>query len=216
MSFSVDFSGKWLAALLPSLPKAPPQAADRCWKWLPSRLLAAAPTGAIPPGRTPASARSPGIPPYVAVPHASSVGLRPGYFGGSYLGTKTNPLEGDADPSAGHFKVRNLHLAAGITLGRSMLMPMTLDPVAKKSRSADGRPARWHAVLLGWGVRAVFKGVAAGRSGAVASYRAVSMARWKWFLTSAFSPCSARYRTWSVILGSLMSASHKSTALVTS
>lgn len=62
--------------------------------------------------------RTPGIPPYVAVPHASSVGLRPGYFGGSYLGSKTNPFEVDADPGAGNFKVRNLHLADGITLGR--------------------------------------------------------------------------------------------------
>lgn len=119
--------------------------------------------------------------------------------------SQRRPLQGAQSPSRRRDHPGAIHL-----------MPMTLDPVAKKSRSADGRPARWHAVLLGWGVRAVFKGVAAGRSGAVASYRAVSMARWKWFLTSAFSPCSARYRTWSVILGSLMSASHKSTALVTS
>jgi len=62
--------------------------------------------------------RKAGIPPYVALPYASSVGLRPGYFGGSYLGAKTNPFEVDGDPSAADFKVRNLHLADGVPLGR--------------------------------------------------------------------------------------------------
>ena len=63
-------------------------------------------------------ARKPGVPPYVAVPYASSVGLRPGYFGGSYLGAKTNPFETDGDPAAKDFKVRNLSLSGDVTLAR--------------------------------------------------------------------------------------------------
>ena len=62
--------------------------------------------------------RKPGIPPYIAVPHASSVGLRPGYFGGSYLGSRTNPFEVEGDPSARDFRVRDLHLTDGVSLGR--------------------------------------------------------------------------------------------------
>lgn len=62
--------------------------------------------------------RKPGIPPYVAVPHAASVGLRPGYFGGNYLGARTNPFEVDADPNSKDFRVRDLALGSGVSLGR--------------------------------------------------------------------------------------------------
>ena len=63
-------------------------------------------------------ARKQGIPPYISVPYASSVGLRPGYFGGNYLGARTNPFETDGDPNAANFQVRNLLLTDGMPLGR--------------------------------------------------------------------------------------------------
>jgi len=62
--------------------------------------------------------RQPGMPAYVAVPYASSVGLRPGYFGGSYLGAQWNPFETDGDPAAAGFQVRNLAAPVGFSLGR--------------------------------------------------------------------------------------------------
>src|SRR5687768_3428887 len=37
-------------------------------------------------------ARRPGMPGYVAVPHAASIGLVPGYFGGHMLGAQHNPF----------------------------------------------------------------------------------------------------------------------------
>src|SRR5437870_1521406 len=37
--------------------------------------------------------RRPGMPAYAAVPIASSIGLRPGYFGANYLGMGHNPFE---------------------------------------------------------------------------------------------------------------------------
>ena len=53
-------------------------------------------------------ARQTGMPPYAAVPYASSIGLRPGYFGGNYLGPEHNPFETEGDPNASNFQVQNL------------------------------------------------------------------------------------------------------------
>lgn len=85
------------------------------------------PNGSNTPGRSPGvgaiagqlcGPRREGMPAYVAVPYASSVGLRPGYFGGSYLGAQANPFETDGDPNAASFEVRNLLLPQGLTVGR--------------------------------------------------------------------------------------------------
>jgi hypothetical protein len=93
------------------------------------RMLTGRPgaTGANTMGRYPSigsiatkvtGARRPGMPPYVAVPHASSVGIRPGYFGANYLGQPHDPFETEGDPNAREFKVRNLQLAQGLTVDR--------------------------------------------------------------------------------------------------
>jgi hypothetical protein len=63
-------------------------------------------------------ARRPGMPGYVSVPVASSIGLRPGYFGGHLLGSQYNPFETGGDPNAANFQVHNLNLAQGLTLDR--------------------------------------------------------------------------------------------------
>lgn len=65
-----------------------------------------------------AGARRPGLPAYVSVPHASSVGLRPGYFGGNYLGRHLDPFETEGDPNRADFQVRNLRLPGGLTVER--------------------------------------------------------------------------------------------------
>ena len=62
--------------------------------------------------------RQPGIPAQVAVPYASSIGLRPGYFGGHYLGNEHNPFETDGDPNTPGFGVQNLKLPNGLTVDR--------------------------------------------------------------------------------------------------
>jgi hypothetical protein len=62
--------------------------------------------------------RVPGMPPHVAVPYASSIGLRPGYFAGHYLGTQHDPFETGGDPNADNFRVENLSLGAGMTVQR--------------------------------------------------------------------------------------------------
>src|SRR5205807_5181864 len=57
----------------------------------------------------------PGIPPYVGVPYAMSIGLRPGYFGANYLGVPHNPFETSGDPNQPNFQVNNLQLTGGLT-----------------------------------------------------------------------------------------------------
>ncbi len=58
------------------------------------------------------------LPAYVAVPHAASIGLSPGYFGGHLLGAHHNPFQPGGDPNAPTFSVQNLNLAGGLTLER--------------------------------------------------------------------------------------------------
>jgi hypothetical protein len=62
--------------------------------------------------------RQPGMPANVAIPHAMSIGLRPGYFGGNYLGPQENPFETEGDPNNPKFQVKNLGLATQLTLDR--------------------------------------------------------------------------------------------------
>jgi hypothetical protein len=62
--------------------------------------------------------RQAGMPANVAIPHAMSIGLRPGYFGGNFLGPQENPFETEGDPNNDKFQVKNLGLATQLTLQR--------------------------------------------------------------------------------------------------
>jgi hypothetical protein len=64
------------------------------------------------------SDRPSSLPPYVSVPIASSIGLRPGYFGGNLLGAHLDPFETGGDPNNANFKVQNLDLVKGLTVDR--------------------------------------------------------------------------------------------------
>ncbi|HZY87385.1 MAG TPA: DUF1501 domain-containing protein [Gemmataceae bacterium] len=60
----------------------------------------------------------PGLPAYVAVPIAASVGLVPGYNSGAYLGTSYNPFQTGGDPNSPNFSVQNLKLPGGVTVAQ--------------------------------------------------------------------------------------------------
>lgn len=62
--------------------------------------------------------RHPRMPEYVGIPYGMSVGLRPGYFGGNYLGVQHNPFETNGDPNAANFQVQNVSLAGQLTIDR--------------------------------------------------------------------------------------------------
>jgi hypothetical protein len=62
--------------------------------------------------------RREGMPAYVGVPYAMSIGLRPGYFGANYLGLEHNPFETEGDPNAANFQINNINLASGLTIDR--------------------------------------------------------------------------------------------------
>ncbi len=63
-------------------------------------------------------ANRPGLPAYVAVPIAASVGLVPGYNSGAYLGTAYNPFQTGGDPNQPNFSVQNLTLPGGMSLAQ--------------------------------------------------------------------------------------------------
>jgi hypothetical protein len=63
-------------------------------------------------------ARKSGMPGYVAVPYAASIGLVPGYFGAHMLGVQHDPFQPGGDPNAPNFQVNNLNLAQGLSIGR--------------------------------------------------------------------------------------------------
>jgi hypothetical protein len=65
-----------------------------------------------------AGPRQRGMPAYVAVPYAASIGLTPGYFGAHMLGHRYNPYVPGGDPNAANFSVPNLNLAQGLSLPR--------------------------------------------------------------------------------------------------
>ncbi|MBS0264256.1 MAG: DUF1501 domain-containing protein [Planctomycetes bacterium] len=62
--------------------------------------------------------RRTGMPAHVAVPYASSIGLRPGYFGANYVGLQHNPFETDGDPNAANFQVNNMQIPADLSIAR--------------------------------------------------------------------------------------------------
>jgi hypothetical protein len=63
-------------------------------------------------------ANKPGVPAYVAVPIAASVGLVPGYNSAAYLGTAYNPFQASGDPNNPNFSVQNLRLPGSVTVNQ--------------------------------------------------------------------------------------------------
>jgi len=104
------------------------------------------PSGADTTGKAPSigsfvartlGARKPGVPAYVAVPYASSIGLRPGYFGANFLGAQYNPFETDGDPNAPKFQVKNLGINGGMSLDRLRDRHAVLQQLDELRQTAD-------------------------------------------------------------------------------
>ena len=65
-----------------------------------------------------AGPRRKGLPAHIAVPYSSTVGLRPGYFAGNYIGKEGDPFETNGDPNAASFQVQNLTLNSTMSIQR--------------------------------------------------------------------------------------------------
>ena len=81
-------------------------------------------------------ARRTGMPPNVAIPYAMSIGLRPGYFGGNYLGVQHDPFQSGSDPNSPRFQVQNLNLPSAVSLGRledRRLLQTSFDQLQRKA-----------------------------------------------------------------------------------
>lgn len=62
--------------------------------------------------------RRQGMPAFVGVPNAMTIGIKPGYLSGHMLGAHHNPFEVGGDPNSPKFAVQNLNLAKGLSLER--------------------------------------------------------------------------------------------------
>lgn len=82
--------------------------------------------------------RAPGMPAYVSVPYASSIGLRPGYFDASYLGARFKPFETNGDPNQPNFKVDNLNPVGGLTVESIEDRNLLLGRFDHLKRTVDG------------------------------------------------------------------------------
>ena len=82
-------------------------------------------------------ARQPGMPANVAIPYAMSIGIRPGYFGGNYLGIQDNPFETEGDPNASNFQVNNLGLSTALSLDRLQSRRSLISTMDKLRRDVD-------------------------------------------------------------------------------
>ena len=80
-----------------------------------------------------------GMPAYVSVPVASSIGLRPGYFGGNWLGAQYDPFQTGGDPNNKNFQVSNLKLVSGLTLERLNDRRTLVEDLDQISREVDSR-----------------------------------------------------------------------------
>ena len=83
--------------------------------------------------------RVPGMPGYVGAPHAASIGLAPGYFGGHMLGAQHDPFL-TGDPNAANYSVRNLNLANGLTVEKLQDRRSLLAQFDKNRKHLDAHP----------------------------------------------------------------------------
>ena len=83
--------------------------------------------------------RVPGMPAYVAAPHAASIGLVPGYFGGHMIGAQYDPFV-TGDPNVPNFQVQNLNLAAGLTVEKLEDRKTLLKEFDKNRKHLDTHP----------------------------------------------------------------------------
>jgi len=79
----------------------------------------------------------PNVPAHVTVPYSMTVGIRPGYNGGAFLGVPFNPFDAGSDPNNANFSVPNLTMPGGMDLSRLGQRRDLLSGLDRMRRDAD-------------------------------------------------------------------------------
>ncbi len=82
-------------------------------------------------------ANRPGVPAFVSIPYSMTIGLRPGYFSGAFLGLATNAFDAGSDPNSRNFQVRNLNLPGDVSSNRVSDRQSLLSGLDQTRRKAD-------------------------------------------------------------------------------
>lgn len=80
---------------------------------------------------------NPGMPAAVSIPYAMTVGRRPGYQGGAFLGVANNPFETGADPNNANFQVQNVKLPGGVSQERAKERKSLVSRLDRVRRDVD-------------------------------------------------------------------------------
>jgi len=79
----------------------------------------------------------PGMPAFVAIPRAQTIGIRPGYQSGAFLGVAYNPFDVGSDPNRRDFRVRNVRLPGGVDRDRALDRETLLTGLDRVRRDID-------------------------------------------------------------------------------
>lgn len=79
----------------------------------------------------------PGMPAFVSVPYAMTVGRRPGYQSSAFLGISYNPFDAGGDPNRKGFKVKNVQLPSGVSKDRALDRKSLITGLDRIRRDAD-------------------------------------------------------------------------------
>jgi Protein of unknown function (DUF1501) len=78
-----------------------------------------------------------GMPAYVAIPYAMTVGQRPGYQSSAFMGVAYNPFDTGGDPNQRNFQVRNVKLPGGVNRERATDRKSLISGLDRIRRDAD-------------------------------------------------------------------------------
>jgi hypothetical protein len=79
----------------------------------------------------------PGMPAFVSIPYAMTVGRKPGYQSSAFLGVAHNPFDAGGDPNRKDFKVRNVSLPNGVNSSRAVGRKSLLSRLDRVRRDVD-------------------------------------------------------------------------------
>jgi len=78
-----------------------------------------------------------GMPAFVSIPYAMTIGQRPGYQSSAFMGVAYNPFDAGGDPNQRNFQVRNVTLPGGVDRERAVERKSLVAGLDRIRRDAD-------------------------------------------------------------------------------